>query len=54
MLAIFPELVELANQKNVEYLAVRIRQYFGGEVATKPMIDMDLVLEGLGIPVKDG
>lgn len=50
MLAIFPELVELANDEKYEHLAVRIRQYFGGKVAAKPFLDMDLVLEGLGIP----
>jgi Zn-dependent peptidase ImmA (M78 family) len=52
MLAIFPELVELANNENIEYLSVRIRQYFGGDVAAKPMINMDSVIEGLGIPFK--
>ncbi|MDB2447095.1 ImmA/IrrE family metallo-endopeptidase [bacterium] len=52
MLAIFPELIELAQRENTEYLSVRIRQYFGGDVAKKPMVDMDQVIEGLGIPTK--
>lgn len=50
MLAIFPELAELAKKEDLEYLAIRIRQYFGGEIATKPMINMDVVFQGLGIP----
>lgn len=50
MLAIFPELVNLAQSENVEYLSVRIRQYFGGNVSTNPMLDLDLVIDGLGIP----
>lgn len=49
MLAIFPELVDLAQKQDIEYLSVRIREYFGGEVARKPLLDMDRVLDGFGI-----
>lgn len=50
MLAIFPELVALTKAKDVETLSVRVRQYFGGNEATKPRIDVDDVIQGFGIP----
>ncbi|NRA44773.1 MAG: ImmA/IrrE family metallo-endopeptidase [Oligoflexales bacterium] len=54
MLAIFPQLKSCVEKGQREHLAVLVRQYFGGDLAKKPQIDMEGLVEDFGIAVCRG
>jgi hypothetical protein len=51
MLALFPEISQKAQAGDIESLAVFIRRYFAGELATKPRLDALATVRSFGIPV---
>ena len=51
MLALFPEISQKAQAGDLESLAVLIRTYFSGDLATKPRIDALATVRSFGIPV---
>ncbi len=50
MFAIYPEIINFANQRNVESLAVAVRKYFGSQ-SPKIKLDMDDLARELGLAV---
>ncbi len=53
MLAIYPELLQLAAEKDIETLAIRARKYFcHEEEATKPQLDLLHLSQNIGIALK--
>lgn len=52
MIAIFPELVTLARAADIEKLAVMARRYYGGEETFFPRIDLERMLQNVGIRVE--
>ncbi|MFK7826846.1 MAG: ImmA/IrrE family metallo-endopeptidase [Oligoflexales bacterium] len=54
MLAIFPQLKSCVEKGQREHLAILVRQYFGGDCARKPQIEMQGLVEDFGIAVCNG
>lgn len=53
MIAIYPELLQLAGEGDFETLAIRTRKYFCGEgEATKPQLDLLHMSQNMGIALK--
>jgi Zn-dependent peptidase ImmA (M78 family) len=52
MLALFPEIAACAQTGDLEKLSVMIRQYFAGDDAVKPGLDVDDLVRNFGIPVQ--
>jgi Zn-dependent peptidase ImmA (M78 family) len=54
MLAIYPELSQMARSGKIEELSVAVRKYFGGTSYASPRIKVSSLLHEIGIPVLKG
>jgi Zn-dependent peptidase ImmA (M78 family) len=52
MIAIFPEIISTAKNRDIELLAVQVRRYFAGEQVHHPRIDPEAILAAVGIKVQ--
>jgi len=53
MIAIFPEIVNLAAKGDIENLACMVRKYFGGPQAYSPVLNVERLMVHAGITTKE-
>lgn len=52
MIAIFPEIINTARQRDMELLAVQVRNYFAGDAAHQAKLNVGVVISAVGITVE--